>query len=118
MGNYLNTEYTVLNIANLNFLRFILSLLNMGLLKASTNRVRTSEALRMNSIWEKTIGLQHEHNNTAVEERLNKGLLAHVRGAKIKREHTSIRNSANKTINLGMKTTDLENFLGIIKHHN
>lgn len=43
----------------------------MGLLKASTNRVRTSEALRMNSIWKNTIGLQNEHNNVAGIIKLN-----------------------------------------------
>lgn len=37
----------------------------MGLLKGSTNRVRTSEALRLNSIWEQAIGVQSEHKNSA-----------------------------------------------------
>merc|ERR1711933_477592 len=76
------------------------------------------EALRMNSIWENTIGLQNEHNNTAVEERLNEGLLAHVRGTKQKRDRTISSDLLSKTNCFGNGDTDLESLLFIAKQRN
>merc|ERR1712232_847482 len=90
----------------------------MGLLKASTNRVRTSEALRMNSMWENTIGLQNEHNNAAVEDRLNEGLLAHVRGSKRKHDHITASKNILRTSTFSTTHTDPERILRSLKQQN
>merc|ERR1712217_140539 len=86
-----------------------------GILKASTNRIRTSEALRMNNIWENTIGLQNEHNNKAVENRLNNGLLAHVRGIKNKHDNKATYSSKISKNSFAKNTKNLENLLDITR---
>merc|ERR1712050_766358 len=83
----------------------------------STNRVRTSEALRINSIWQDTIGLQNEHNNLAVEDRLNEGLLAHVRGIERKRD-LAINCNLDKMMSLNNCAMNSERLQKILKLQN
>merc|ERR1711977_355532 len=71
----------------------------------------------MNSIWENTIGLQHKHRNLAVEERLNEGLLAHVRGGKRKHHQSTVCPLMKKNICFIARATDKEGLLNVAKQY-
>jgi len=88
-----------------------------GLLKASTNRVRTSAALQGSTMWENVIGVVNEERgtNARVEAMLNAPQHGHTLGKDRKARREAAAAAMKATGNFDTEITDYESLLSLAK---
>eukprot|EP00890_Picochlorum_soloecismus_P000926 jgi/Picsp_1/1834/NSC_05301-R1_cax-interacting protein 4 len=88
-----------------------------GMLKASTNRVRTSAALQGSAMWENVIGVVNEERgtNARVEAMLNAPQHGHSLGKDRKARREAAAAAMKATGNFDTEITDYESLLSLAK---